>query len=107
MALADEIAADIAELEEENGATFTWNGSNYPCVNGSTRRRKGLDSGGFGLDADLVLFVRSEHFAEVASRPQLKQAVTFESRSYRIEEVNVPAGSPFLKLICADANRAL
>ena len=107
MTLREELAADVAALEPEIGATFAWNGNDYPCLNGSTRRRKGLDSGGWGLDADLVLFVRSDHFADAAARPQLKQAITFEARSYRIEEIVTPAGTPFLKLICADAARAL
>lgn len=107
MALPDELAADLAELETEIPATFTWNGAAYPCTRGSVRRSKALGSGGFSLDADLILYVRTAHFADVASRPQLKQKLTFEDRDFRLEEITVPAGSPFLKLTCADAARAL
>lgn len=105
MSVADEIAADLLELESEIPASFTWNGNAYPCVTGSTKRSKVLQLDGWGQDADLIVYVRSEHFADVASRPQLKDTITFQDRSFRIDEITVPAGSPFLKLTCSDPNK--
>lgn len=109
MALTEEMAADLAELELElapDGVTahvFTWNGTDYPCAPGSTTRGKSLSDGGFSLNADLVLFVRVELFSD--TRPESKQKLTFNSRSYRIDNVVSPAGEPFLKLICNDPNQ--
>ncbi len=106
MALKDEIAADIANLELElapdgiNPLTFTWNGSSYPCVPGSVRRGKTLGSGGYLLEADLVIFVRAAVFE--AAAPDIKQHLVFDDRTYRIDDIVTPAGTPFLKLICGD-----
>ncbi len=101
MSLPDEIAADIAALELEIPAVFVWQGDPYPCLRGSLRRNRNLEAGGFGLDADLILFVRTVHFG--GERPTSKQKITFNSRHYRIDDVIVPAGEPFLKLVCSDS----
>lgn len=106
MSFADEIAADLLSLESEFNQSFSWNGNDYPCVTGSLRRSRSLTDGGFSLDADLVVYVRADLFAADA-RPKSKEKLTFNSRSYRIEDVIVPATEPFLKLVCNDANRSL
>jgi hypothetical protein len=100
----DEIAADLLALESEFNQSFNWNGGDYPCVTGSLRRSRSLTDGGFSLDADLVIYVRASLFG---TRPESKERLTFNSRTYRIEEVIVPATEPFLKLVCNDANRSL
>lgn len=104
MAFPDEIAADLVELEAEFPVTFSWNGSEYPCVTGPTRRAREIQPGGFGLDSALVLFVRAELFIidGVTTRPVSKERLTFEERTWRIDEVVQVAGSPFLRLVCND-----
>lgn len=115
MALKDDMAADLAELELEmapdgaNPETFNWNGGDYPCVRGSVTRGKTLGSAGFALDADLVLFVRAELFPDPNThddRPESKESVTYAGIRYLIEDVVTPAaGEPFLKLICQNPNK--
>lgn len=105
MTAAQVHAQSLAQLETLDPGVFTWNGADWPCLNSSTRRRKALEPGGFSLDADLILFVRTAHFASAAAQPQLKQLLTFESRSYRIDEIVYPSGTPFLKLLCVAAAR--
>jgi hypothetical protein len=117
MALPDDIAADLAELETElapdgvNPHTFSHNGIDYPCTPGSVTRGKTLGSGGFSIEADLVLFVRAILFPteqeHAGARPESKEKLTYNNRSYRIEDVVTPAGEPFFKLICVDPNRRL
>lgn len=105
MSIPTEIAADLAELEAEMLQTFTWNGSDYPCMSGSARRGKRLGSGGFMVEADLVLFVRTSHFSEdnlILLKSGAKNRVTFDDHDYRIEDVVTPQGQPFLKLLCND-----
>ena len=113
MALRDDMAADLAELEiemapdGENAETFTWpvGGSDYKCVRGSVRRGKTLGSGGYSLDADLVLYVRTEL---LATRPTPKQLLTYGDRNFRIDDVvTVAAGEAFIKLVCTDPNQRL
>jgi len=115
MALKDDMAADLAELELEmapdgaNPETFNWNGGEYPCVRGSVTRGKTLGSAGFALDADLVLFVRAELFPDPNThddRPEPKELISFDDTSYLIDDVVTPAaGEPFLKLICQNPNK--
>lgn len=104
MSLPDEMAADLLDLEAEIPVNFTWNGAEYPCVTGPTRKSRDLQAGGFGLDAALVLFVRAQLFVidGVTTRPESKQRLTFEEKSWRIDEVVQVAGSPFLRLVCND-----
>lgn len=104
MGLPEEMAADMLELETELGATFTWNGTEYPCVTGPTRRSRELQPGGFGLEEAIVIFVRAELFVidGVTARPQSKQRLTFEDQTWRIDEVVQVAGSPFLRIVCND-----
>lgn len=105
MTAAEVHAQSLLALETLDPRLFIWNNAEWPCLNGSTHRRKSLEPGGFSLDADLILFVRASHFATAADQPQLKQILTFETRRYRIDEILYPAGTPFLKLICVDASR--
>lgn len=105
MTSAEAHAQSLAQLEALDPGTFTWAGNAYPCLNSSTSRRKALGAGGFAPDADLILFVRTTHFGTAAAGPQLKEGLTFEGRSYRIDEIVYPSGTPFLKLICVDRNR--
>ncbi len=116
MALPDEISADLAELEIEMSSdgitpnTFTHNGGEYPCAPGSVTRKKTLGSGGYELDADLILFVRSIHFPDPAdhdARPETEERITYQSRRYKIMDVVSPVGEPFLKLICIAAEKGL
>jgi hypothetical protein len=99
MSLPEEIAADVLELEAEIPASFAWSGWDYPCITGPTRRSRNLQAGGFGLEAALVIFVRASLFS---TRPESKQRLTFESQSWRIDDVTQVAGSPFLRLACND-----
>ena len=109
MSLPAELAADLEEIEADLGLTFTWpagsTGTEYPCVTGSLTRGRHLVVFGFGPNADVVIIVRAEHFG-TGDRPESKQKLTFNSRTYRIQDVILPAGEPFLKLICVDAAQA-
>lgn len=105
MAIADQIAADLAQLETEIPQVISWNGADYPCNLGSARANKTLESGRYGLDADLVVFVRFALFA--TNRPTSKQKLTFNAKVYLIDDVLTPNGQPFLKLVCSDPNKNL
>lgn len=109
------MAADLAELELEmapdgaNPETFNWNGGDYPCVRGSVTRGKTLGSAGYAVDADLVLFCRTEHFPDPAdhdARPEAQEPITFSGSEYLISDVVTPAaGEPFIRLVCVHANK--
>ncbi len=112
MDLPDELASDLAELELELGLTenepqyFTWKNADYPCVPGSLTKGRTLGSGGFSLDADLILFVRAELFTAETGRPIAKEKLSFHNQTFRIEDVVAPASEPFLKLVCVHPNRS-
>jgi hypothetical protein len=106
MNAAEVHAASLAQLEVLQPATLTWNGNDYPCLASATRRRRGLESGGYALDADLTVYVRAVLFG-TGARPESKETLVHRGRSYRIEEVISPTGDPFLKLVCAEKTRSL
>lgn len=106
MSLPEEMAADLAELELEIPQTFSWNGGSYSCVTGGARRSKQGGPGGFGLEADLTIYVRAELFsaADLATlKAGTKNRLTFDEHSYRIDQAYTPPGQPLLKLVCNDA----
>lgn len=73
----DFLADGIKQMEETQGATFTWAGTEYPCAGGPPRFCKALQLGGMQTDADLVVVVRRELFAD--SIPKEKNLASFKS----------------------------
>lgn len=96
-------AASLAQIEQLQPASFTWSGTEYPCLAGSLTRRRELEMGGLSNDSDAVLFVRAVLFLN--GQPQTKEKITFKGRTLRIDGIVMPTGEPFLKLICVDINR--
>lgn len=83
-------------LEETFGQTITWNGTSYPCHVSSARRGSKLEEGGFAIESDLSVTIRTNLFS--SSRPQQKHTFTYNSNTYRVDDVMTPAGDSFLVL---------
>ena len=86
MAIADEIADGLSELETDFPATFIWNSTTYDCLAGAETR--GVDAGELGLvaDDDLTLIVQLGQFG-TGTKPTQRNIITFNSRSYRIQQI--------------------
>ncbi len=110
MALPDELAADHLELEAELGLTLLWNGGTYPCLTGSSHRRKRNTSGGYTLEADKIFSIRAALFstADLAIlKAGTKNTLTHDGYTWRIDEAITPAGDPWVKLLCNDPAQGL
>ena len=86
MAIADEIADGLSELETDFPATFIWAGSTWDCLAGSEQR--GFDTTSFGLEAtdSLTLIVQLAQFG-TGEKPYERDKVNFNSRDYSIESI--------------------
>jgi hypothetical protein len=98
-------------IEHERGnPTFIWNivpnapssvgtgdGRTYPCIASTPQQFKMEGVGGFAIEADLILQVRTEVLTNGIPSPQ--HIVTYNGKQYRIEHVrplNVGASYRFL-----------
>jgi hypothetical protein len=93
----------MREVEKSLGKpVFNWAGKDYPCCPNEATASKILGLGGFGLSADLLLFVRKAVLPEVG--PQEKQTIVFLKKKYRIDKLGVLPGGEVITLICNDAS---
>jgi hypothetical protein len=100
MAIADEIADGLTELETDFPATFVWNSSSYKAiVSGETRA---VDANEFGLvnDDELTLIVQLAQFG-VGTKPSQRNKIVFNSRNYRIESIDKAPADGFSVYHCA------
>jgi hypothetical protein len=102
-------AASIASLEAYYGSacpTVTWNGATYPSLGGTAAGTSTLGIGGFGLESDLVRLVRYSLFG-AGPFPAKGQTIVYNpsGKTYRIEKIELPEGSPFLRLTLADITK--
>lgn len=96
---ADALEAVEGELDQ----TFTWNAVEYDCVYGDRTENKTLEFGGYALDADLVIVVRTVHFE--STQPAAQDTVTVGTRTLRIDSVQHDPSGTFLVLACKDNNK--
>lgn len=105
MSLRETVAADLELIADDlENPVMTWNTEDYEVVPSSTGKKLNLEMGGFGGEADVVLNVRKELFTDEVY-PSAQQKVTFNSITYRIDQVRYDATGAFLRLFCVDANR--
>ena len=100
MAIADEIADGLTEMEADFPATFVWNSTSYKAVvSGETRA---VDAGEFGLvnDDELTLVVQLAQFGS-GSKPSQRDKIVFNSRNYRIESIDKAPANGFSVYHCA------
>ena len=99
MAIANEIADGLTEIEGDFPATFVWNSTSYACIAGAESRA--VQAGDFGLEnADsLTLVVQTAQFGEGA-RPAERNKITYNSRLYRIETIEKAPQAAFLVYRC-------
>ena len=99
MSIATEIADGLDELETDFPATFVWNSTSYNCLAGSESRS--VNAGEFGLeqDDDLVLIVQLGQFG-TGAKPAERNKITFNTRSYRIEEIEKAPQNSFVIYHC-------
>ena len=93
--MALDLTDDLIALEETFGQTIAWNGLDYPCHVSSSRRGSKLEEGGFAIESDLSVTIRTNLFPN--TRPQKKHTFTYNSTRYRIDDVTTPAGGSFLR----------
>jgi hypothetical protein len=92
----------LEEIESELSQTFTWQGTDYPCIIGQRAETKALELDGFALGADLTLVVR---LAALPATPATQQTVIVNGRTLRIETVTHAPDSKFVVLALVDPNR--
>ena len=98
--IAHDLDRGLRRLEKAlTGAnSFTWNGTDYPCVASQTTLSQPLAAGGFALEADLTLYVRRSALPGAA--PTENQTVIWRTRRYRIDRAIDLPGAGQVKLIC-------
>lgn len=108
MSTIDEVQAALLELERELllSTIFTWNGQSYPALAAGRTGSDQFGAGGWAPNSDLGLVVRRSVFGESDDDlPGLKEFLDCNGRRYVIDQVIMPTGDPFLKLVCSDINR--
>jgi hypothetical protein len=97
----------LKQREREVPATFSWNGSTYPCVAGSITRGGTLEEGGVRIDYDLSLTVRRELFTVegATSLPRNGQGVVHRFALFKIKSVVDAGTGSHLRLLCDSANK--
>lgn len=99
--------ADLQTIETDMGEqTFTWKGEDYVCMPASNNTAATLEEGGFAVEVDLLINVRTDLFAN-AVYPAKKEKLTFRSKTYRIGKVTEEPVLGFLQLMLVDANRGV
>lgn len=88
----------LAELEEDS---FSWNGADYPCTAGETRKTAQLEDGGFDVQNDLRIVCRRNLFQ---TPPQRGHVISHLSASYRIRQI-ITAPGGFLVLDCDNESK--
>lgn len=99
MSIAAEIADGLTELEGDFPATFVWNSTTYTCLAGGESRS--VMAGEFGLEQndELSLIVQLAQFGS-GSKPDERNSITFNSRTYRIETIDKAPQDAFVVYRC-------
>ena len=99
MAIANEIADGLTEIEGDFAQTFVWNSTTYVCIAGPESRS--VDAGEFGLEQtdSLMLIVQTAQFGE-GSQPAERNLINFNSRNYRIEGIEKAPLNAFVIYRC-------
>ena len=96
-------AAALASVQVEMGTDcpqFVWSGAPWLALPSSRAGGKPLGWGGFVPDAGLQLMVVAAQFGN-GPLPQLKQKLSFQGFTFRINEINgFPNGHQF-ELVCS------
>lgn len=93
MAIANEIADGLDEIETDFPATFVFNSTSYDAIAGPESRA--VIAGDFGNEMvdSLTLIVRTAQFGE-GTQPAERNKITFNGRLYRIETIErAPQGA--------------
>tara|TARA_Y100000588_G_C13784064_1_gene723701 strand:+ start:148 stop:465 length:318 start_codon:yes stop_codon:yes gene_type:complete len=87
MSQMTELKDGLEELEEDFGTTFNWHGVDYPCIPAVESRDSEYDSfaGGISRRDSSALIVRSDCL--VNGFPVVRDMITYNGRSYRIDEI--------------------
>lgn len=81
--------AALAAIESELPQTFGWTGATpktYPCSAGSAQFAKNLGFGGFALESDLVIIVRTAALG-VDGYPALNDEITVDGKVYHLDRI--------------------
>tara|TARA_Y100000310_G_scaffold341264_1_gene439881 strand:- start:1339 stop:1650 length:312 start_codon:yes stop_codon:yes gene_type:complete len=99
MAIADEIADGLSELETDFPATFVWQTTTYDAI--ASGESRNVTSGEFGLEQDdeLSLVVRLAQFG-TGTKPTQRARLTYNGRYYRIEEIIKAPNEAFVIYRC-------
>lgn len=82
MSLAAVHDADLAVILADAGNTFTFNGTDYPCILADRVKRKDLAEGGFIPDYDLSITTRLALMPETP--PDAGDQVTVDGTPYKV-----------------------
>ncbi len=99
MAINNELADGLDEIESDFPSTFIWNSTAYKGIAGSESRA--VAAGEYGLQQidSLTLLVQMAQFGE-GSRPQERHPIIFNSRTYRIEGIEKSPQDAFQVFRC-------
>lgn len=108
MAITDDIADGLEEIEADIPLTFTWEGFTLPCTAGSGVFSKTLGQGGWATDSNRTINVRLAVFT-TAQRPSRKETLVFsgDGLTYRIDDIENPPGNPFMVLKLIDPTKGV
>lgn len=95
------------------GATFVWNGIQYPCTHGDIIRNPPLIMGGFSPDMEVTVTVRDCLFGEAnETRPKKGDQCFLQPDpdkgsvfALQITTVMTSVGDVIQKFVCHDANQ--
>jgi hypothetical protein len=102
MALTIEQADGVRELVDGYGQTLTHNGTTYKCFAGSLTNTKDADLGGFAVDYTIAFLVAAADFVTV---PVTQEVVTYDSKQYRIRQIDTDPDGAWLNLHCEEITR--
>ena len=80
--------------------SFAWNGGTWLIMPDSVTRSKGLNQGGYTLDADLVFTALMAQFN--GSPPTIKNVITYDGARYRIDSIVSSPGAYQSEFHCND-----
>jgi hypothetical protein len=108
--VVDTLTEGLLEREAAEGSQITYAGETYPCSGGAEFGGKKLELGGWKINADVSLVLRTAVFAGQQARPREKQLLAYTSqpgaaaRALRIDSATLLYNA-FLLLECNDPNR--
>ena len=107
MMFADMVNVGMSRIATRLGnQVFTWKGEDYECIPSTANEIRGLEEGGFSVDADLSLSIRRELFTD-GILPAAQQKISYRGRGYRIITIKQDASTSMIRLICEDDSRGI